>query len=100
MIILFNTDKNIDASETINQSFVNLIADDLRKFSTHISRVIAFVSDENAAKIGLDDKKCLLEVRLNGKQPIAVTHHANTVHEAVNGALEKIKISFEKLSLH
>lgn len=100
MIVLFNTDKNINGSEEFNAPFIIQITEELKRFSDNITKVIAYVSDENAAKIGLNDKKCVLEARLEGKQPIAVTHHANSIREAVTGAIEKLKINFEKLSDH
>lgn len=97
MIVLFNTDKNINGSEEFNSPFIIQITEELKRFSENITKVIAHVSDENAAKVGLNDKKCVLEARLEGKQPIAVTHHANTIQEAVTGAIEKLKNYFEKL---
>ncbi len=98
MIILFNTDKNIAGNKEFNDIFIQQIDFDLQRFSKDITKVIAFVSDENAAKIGLNDKKCVLEARLEGRQPIAVTHHSNTVQEAVTGAIEKLKTNFERLA--
>jgi len=98
MIVLFNTDKNINGSEEYNAPFISQITEELKGFSENITKVIAHVSDENAAKIGLNDKKCVLEARLEGKQPIAVTFHAHSVQAAVVGAIEKMKINFEKLN--
>jgi hypothetical protein len=98
MIILFNTDKNIAGNKEFNDTFIQQIEFDLKRFSKDITKVIAFVSDENAAKIGLNDKKCVLEARLEGRRPIAVTHHSNTVQEAVTGAIEKLKTNFERLA--
>ncbi len=40
---------------------------------------------------------CTLEARIEGKQPIAVTCHADTVELAVNGALDKIKSSLDTI---
>lgn len=98
MIILFNTDKNIAGNKEFTETFVQQIDIELKRFSKDITKVIAYVSDENAAKIGLNDKKCVLEARLEGRQPIAVTHHSNTVQEAVTGAIEKLKVNFERLA--
>jgi hypothetical protein len=98
MIILFNTDKNIAGNKEFTETFIQQIDIELKRFSKDITKVIAYVSDENAAKIGLNDKKCVLEARLEGRQPIAVTHHSNTVQEAVTGAIEKLKVNFERLA--
>jgi phage I-like protein len=55
------------------------------------------VSDENGSKIGQNDKRCMLEARLENRQPIAVTSHANTLEKAVNDALDKLKTSMETI---
>lgn len=31
-----------------------------------------------------------MEARLQGRQPIAVTHHAGSMHQAVDGAADKL----------
>jgi ribosome-associated translation inhibitor RaiA len=40
----------------------------------------------------------LVEVRLAGMKPIAVTEHANSTEQAVLGAIDKLKTSLEKIS--
>jgi hypothetical protein len=44
------------------------------------------LSDENGDKGGQNDKRCVMEARLQGRQPVAVTYRAATVEEAVDGA--------------
>ena len=46
-------------------------------------------------KGGANDKRCLLEARLEGRQPIAVTNNAGTHHEAVKGAVGKMKAALD-----
>jgi hypothetical protein len=54
------------------------------------------LSDENSdKKSGVDDMRCLLEARLAGLQPIAVSHEAATLQGAVHGAAEKLKRSLD-----
>jgi len=48
------------------------------------------LSDENADKSGEHDKRCLMEARLEGRQPIAVTHRAATLDQAIDGAADKL----------
>ena len=36
-----------------------------------------------------------MEARLEGRQPTAVTHQAATLHEAVDGAADKLAASLE-----
>ena len=62
----------------------------LQRVSDHITRVEVHLSDENGAKGGADDKRCMLEARLEGRQPIAVTSHAATIDIAVHDAAMKL----------
>jgi len=48
-------------------------------------------SDKNSDKKGgKDDQKCVIEARLEGRQPLAVTHQATTLEQAFSGAAEKL----------
>jgi phage-related protein len=55
------------------------------------------LSDENGKKEGHNDIQCILEARIEGKDPIAVTCDADTTKNAVAGAIEKIKSSLETI---
>jgi hypothetical protein len=57
--------------------------------------VVVHVCDVNAARAGGDDKRCLMEARLAGRQPVAVSHEAPTQDEAVGGAADKMKRSLD-----
>jgi hypothetical protein len=58
--------------------------------------VEVYLSDENSdIKFGTDDMRCVLKARITGLSPIAVTHQAATVDQAVDGAAEKLKRSLE-----
>jgi ribosome-associated translation inhibitor RaiA len=95
--IQLNTDKNIDGDERLESYLSSIIEDKLSLFSDHITRIEVHLADENGSKKGENDKRCMLEARLDGRQPIAVTSHANTVEKAVNDALAKLKASIETL---
>src|SRR5665647_3013175 len=95
MTIQFNTDSNIKGSEKLRAPLNSFISEELSRFSHQITRVEVHLSDENGPKEGLNDKRCLIEVRLEGMKPIAVTNHANTHEQAIEGAIEKIKTSLE-----
>ena len=94
MIIQINTDNNVEGSEKFSDYFTSIIGQELAKFDK-ITRIELHLSDENGRKGGQSDKRCLLEARLEGKQPIAVTNNANTYKEAVDGAIDKLKASLE-----
>lgn len=93
MIIQINTDKNISGTEEFRAPVIALISDELSRFSNQITRVEVHLSDENANKGGINDKKCVLEARLEGLKPVAVTNKADTVEQAIDGAIDKLKNS-------
>jgi len=97
VLVQINTDKNIEGSERLSTFLTDMITADLDRFSERITRVEVHLSDINGAKKGLNDKKCLLEARLEGRKPIAVTNLANSSAEAVSGALEKLHASLDTI---
>ncbi len=98
MQIEFNTDNNITGSEEFIAWSTSLISEELSRFSQQITRVEVHLSDENADKEGLKDKRCVLEARLAGMKPIAVTDHGNTDEQVISGAIDKLKTSLEKIT--
>jgi hypothetical protein len=95
MTIQFNTDKNIEGNEKM-EAFINTsITDELTRFKDGITRIEVHLSDENGSKTGQHDKRCMLEARLENRQPIAVTKHAETIERALFEAIEKLKALME-----
>jgi ribosome-associated translation inhibitor RaiA len=90
MKIQFNTDRHISGSEEQRAPMIALITEELSRFSSQISRVEVHLSDENSNKGGVNDKRCVLEARLEGFPPIAVTNKADSVEHALDGAIDKL----------
>jgi len=97
MIIQFNTDKTISGDERHQDFFTDLIANELDRYRSHISRIEAHVSDQNGKKVGFNDIHCMLEARIEGKQPIAVSAQEDTIELAVSGAIDKLKAALETI---
>ena len=76
MQIQINTDHNIDGREALAAQVSGTIETALSRFSDHITRVEVHLSDENGGKNGLNDKRCMLEARLERHRPITVTDEA------------------------
>ncbi|MGO4819833.1 MULTISPECIES: HPF/RaiA family ribosome-associated protein [unclassified Flavobacterium] len=104
MKIQFNTDKNVEGNERAEGYFSNELETALARFEDKITRIEVHIGDENSSKPGINDKRCLIEVRPAKLQPIVVTEHADTVEKAFRGALDKIKktltTTFEKQKVH
>lgn len=101
MQIQFNTDNHIEGHERMESYFSANIENALRKFEDKVTRIEVHIGDENSAKEGGNDKRCLIEARIAGMKPVAVTNHADTIEHAVSGATDKIKrvleTTFEKM---
>ena len=95
MTIQFNTDKNITVSEKFDAALTTLITSELTRFSDHITRLEVHISDENGGKEGPNDKRCMIEARLEGLQPIAVTSHGESPEHAVKVAVTKLKAALD-----
>ncbi|MEO5892475.1 MAG: HPF/RaiA family ribosome-associated protein [Ferruginibacter sp.] len=91
MNIQINTDHNIDGNERLQAFLENKISTSLSRFENHLARIEVYLSDENAGKSSPNDKRCLLEARMERHEPLSVTANADTIESAVNSAIEKIK---------
>ncbi len=90
MQIQINTDHNIEGREALATYVSAVVENALTLVSDHITRVEVHLSDENSHKSGQNDSRCMIEARLEGRQPIAVTHQASSVEDAVGGASDKL----------
>jgi ribosomal subunit interface protein len=97
MKIQINTGKNVNVSEELRTSLTYLLSEELSRFNDQITRLEVHLTDEDGNKDGLNDKRCMLEARIEGRQPIAVTDHAGTHEEAVNGAIDKLQTSLKTI---
>lgn len=96
MQIQINTDRNIEGHEALGAQVSGVVEDALSRLSDHITRVEVHLSDENSDKKGGNDNmRCVIEARLEGRQPIAVTHRAATLDQAVDGAAGKLSRMIE-----
>jgi hypothetical protein len=91
MKVQINTDDNIQGHEALAGRVEAEVESALSRFRERITRVEVHISDENAVKPGTADKRCLMEARPTGLHPVAVTHQAATIGEAVIGAAKKLR---------
>jgi len=97
MQIQVNTDNNIEGREALAAHVTGVLDGALGRFNDRITRIEVHLSDENGHKSGQNDKRCMLEARLEGRQPTAVTHQAETLDQAVHGAAEKLERALETI---
>ena len=90
MQIQINTDHNIDGRQELIAQVSGVVERALSRISDHITRVEVHLRDESSHKSSQNEMHCMIEARLEGRQPIAVTHQAVTLDRAVDGAADKL----------
>ena len=95
MKIQINTDNHIAGREALCQQAEASVASALGHLEEHVTRVEVHLSDENGNKTAGRDKRCMMEARLEGHQPIAVTDEAETIAQAIDGAADKLKSALD-----
>lgn len=91
MQIQINSDHQINPSPQLASRIQALIRDTLERHSDRITRVEVHLNDQNSIKNGANDKRCLMEARLAGIGPVDVTHEAENLQLAIDGAMEKLE---------
>jgi ribosome-associated translation inhibitor RaiA len=91
MQININTDKTIERHAGLDEHVQSVVSAALHRFGEHITRVEVHLSDNQAHKSADGDNRCLMEARVTGYQPIAVSDHAATLHQAIGGSADKLK---------
>ena len=90
MQVQLNTDDKIQADESLAAWAEKELKDRLARHRDQITRVEVHLSDASATRRGITDKRCTLEARLSGRQPVAVSHEAEKVADALFGATDKL----------
>lgn len=95
MHVQINTDSNIEGREELATRVTGVVESALSRLSDRITRIEVHLSEQFGDKHGHDDKRCMIEARLERRQPTAVTHQATILDDAVHGAAAKLKRSLE-----
>lgn len=97
MKIQFNTDKNIQGTESLESFVSEKINHAFKHMDDKISRVEVHLSDQNADKGGKDDIQCKLEARVEGMQPVMVESKSSTKEKALDEATNKMKAALDTI---
>ena len=91
MKILVNSNNKFEVDRALSSAVESEVERAIGRFGERLTRVEVHLSDENGAKAGTRDKRCVIETRPAGMQPVSVTDDAATVLEAATGAAHKMK---------
>ncbi len=78
-----------------NEWIQSTLEENLDRFQRKLTRVDVHLGGHNGAKGGESDVYCSMEARVRGQKPIAVTHDASNVHDAVTGAAGRLQRALE-----
>jgi len=93
----FNSDNHVNGNRDVAAQVEEDVRKGLARFEARLTRTEVHISDVDGQKQGPADKRCLLEARPNGLEPIAVSHEADTVDQAVSGATGKLTVALERV---
>lgn len=91
MQIQVTTDNAIPGGERLRAYVESTVTAKLHRFDDRLTRIEVHLGDENSHKKGDDDKRCVIEARPRGMQPVAVTNHAHSLDAAIDGAVAKLE---------
>jgi len=90
MQIQVNSDNHIENSVRLEEWVRTTVETTLERYEEDLTRVEVHINDENGDKPGPHDIRCQMEARPKGHQPISVTHKADSIDQAVDGAAVKL----------
>lgn len=91
MRIQVNTDDHVKGDERLTHHVIGLVEAALDRFGDRLTRVEVHLSEQKSHHSRGEDEHCMLEARLAGRQPVAVTHRAETMSQAIDGAIERMQ---------
>jgi len=97
MQIQVNTDSHIEGNAELTRQVEAVVEAALGRFADRITRLEVHLTDDSSRSNALDkDKRCLMEARLSGLQPITVSHQGAALEEALNGAADKLEKTLDR----
>ncbi len=96
MDVQINTANNVEGREALSQHLEGAVRDRLSRFEDRLTHVEVHVGDENGDKGGGYDKRCVIEARPAGLQPVSVSDQAGSIDQASSGALTKMVSALDR----
>jgi len=96
MQVLVRTDDHIEGRERLIEHVEGVIRDAVDRYEDNVTHVEAHLGDDSGGeKSGADDMYCVFEARVAGMKSIAIRHHADNLHLAIEGAADKLTRALE-----
>ena len=95
MDVQINTANNVEGREALSEHLEGAVRDHLSRFEDRLTRVEVHIGDENGASDFGQDKRCVVEARPAGHEPVTVSDQADSIEQATTGALGKMVSALE-----
>ena len=80
---------HLELSAGFEEHVLTRVEEDLDQFAEWLTRIDVHFKDQNGQKGGVD-KRCLIEARPRGLDPLTAENDGEEIRDAFHGALEKI----------
>ena len=90
MQVQVHTDDNIQGGESLARWIQEESTARLARFRENVTRVEVFLTDVAAGKASVNDKRCRIEARPAGRQPVTVTADADKTADAFTASIDKL----------
>ncbi|MFG0306331.1 MAG: HPF/RaiA family ribosome-associated protein [Phycisphaerales bacterium JB040] len=82
---------DFELTDPIAEHVIARVEKELSHLADRVTRVEAHLGDHNASKQSDGDKRCMLEARPRGLDPIAVTAEHHDLYQAISEAAGKLR---------
>ena len=86
----------IDKTDPIETHIREVVNHALQRFADRLTRVEVHIGDHNADKSGPNDKRCLMEARPKGLDPLAVEHEGEDLYVTIKETAGKLQRALER----
>jgi ribosomal subunit interface protein len=92
---------DVELTDAIREHITESVEQAMKHHADRITRVEVHLHDEASKRAAAKDKKCTVEVRLAGMQPLAVEYDSDDLYDAIKQAARKAHRAVEhKLDRH
>ena len=96
MKVRIDHDDHIRSSQERSEEIEHLVQGQLARFGELITSVQVHLSDENGPRVTHGDRRCLMEARLAGREPIVVSYRGDSLWQAVSGAASRLERAIDQ----
>lgn len=86
---------DVTVSDAMEEHIRTALDSAMRHVADRVTRIEVHLRDDASKKAGERDKRCTIEVRIAGMQPLAVEHQSDDLYDAIRQAAGKAQRAVE-----